>query len=148
MTSDLPVRLFLATKAFIRHKDRVLILRESNKYIDGVQTGKFDVPGGRMTIMGETFLDSLRREVLEESGLEISHISPFFVNEFRVTKKDEIWQIVAMYFKADSNTDQVKLSQDHAEYQWIDAAAYSEYPVIENLCAVFEAYNSGENTIA
>ncbi len=148
MTNDLPVRLFLATKAFIRHKDRVLILRESNKYIDGVQTGKFDVPGGRMTVMGEHFIDSLKREVREEAGLTIRNISSFFVNEFRVTKKDEIWQIVAMYFKADSDTDQVILSEDHGEYAWIDPGKYRDYPMIENLCAVFDAYNSGVNTIA
>lgn len=145
--STLPVRLFLATKAFIRHKNRILILRESNKYIDGVQAGKFDVPGGRMTVMGETFLDSLKREVREESGLEISNIRPFFINEFRVTKKEETWQIIAMYFSTDADSDQVKLSEDHAEYQWIDAAAHRDYPVIENLKAVFEAYVSGNNII-
>jgi ADP-ribose pyrophosphatase YjhB (NUDIX family) len=76
--SDLPIRLFIATKALIQYQGLVLILRESNKYVDGTQTGKFDVPGGRMTVMGESYLDSLRREVFEESGLEIDAITPFF----------------------------------------------------------------------
>lgn len=41
-------KLFVATKAFIRYKGKILILRESNKYTDGVNSGKYDVVGGRI----------------------------------------------------------------------------------------------------
>lgn len=145
--SALPVRLFIATKALINHQGLVLILRESNKYIDGVQAGKFDVPGGRMTVEGESFIDSLHREIREESGLNIHTIRPFFVNEFRVTKPKEIWQIVAMYFSAQSETKVVTLSDDHCEYQWIDPKTHHDYPLIENLHPIFEAYLSGNNSL-
>ncbi len=144
--SDLPVRLFIATKAFVQHKGLVLILRESTRYADGVQAGKFDVPGGRMTVEGEAFLDSLRREVHEESGLEIHAIKPFFVNEFRVTKPTEIWQVVAIYFAVESDSSKVVLSEDHCEHQWIDPQTYRDYPLIESLQPVFEAYLLGKNT--
>lgn len=138
--SDLPVRLFIATKALVQYQGRVLILRESNKYVDGVEAGKFDVPGGRMTVPGESYLDALRREIREEAGLEIDNIKPFFVNEFRVTKQNELWQIVAIFFQADAVGGQVVLSDDHCEYLWIDAKNFGDYAVIENLHPVFQAY--------
>jgi 8-oxo-dGTP diphosphatase len=141
--SALPVRLFLATKALIQHQGLVLILRESNKYVDGVQEGKFDVPGGRIT-PGEHFLDSLRREVMEESGLTIQNINLLFINEVRVPKQEEEWQIVRTFYTAESSSNQVTLSDDHCEYQWIDPKNYRDYPIIENLTPVFEAYLSGK----
>ena len=41
-------KLFVATKAFIRYKDKILILRESVKYDDGSNVGSYDVVGGRV----------------------------------------------------------------------------------------------------
>ena len=64
------VKLFTATKALISHEGKILLIQESNIYSDGTQLGKFDVVGGRIT-PGENFEDCLKREVLEETGLEI-----------------------------------------------------------------------------
>ncbi len=145
--SALPVRLFLANKAVISYQNRILILRESSAYQEGTQLGRFDVPGGRMTDEGEQFLDSLRREVQEECGLEIQNIQPFFVNEVRIRRKDEEWQIVRVFYKAEAVSDNVTLSTDHAAYEWIDPKSCKDYPLIENLYPVFDAYNSGNNII-
>ncbi|MBU1037368.1 hypothetical protein KKF32_05110 [Patescibacteria group bacterium] len=41
-------KLFVATKAFIVHQGKVLILKESPKYQDGANIGKYDVAGGRI----------------------------------------------------------------------------------------------------
>jgi len=39
-------RLFVAAKTFIIFRGKVLILRESTKYQDGANWGRYDVPGG------------------------------------------------------------------------------------------------------
>jgi 8-oxo-dGTP diphosphatase len=132
-------KLFVATKAFIRHEDKILILRESGTYADGTNSGKYDVVGGRME-MGQRFDDSLRREIREETGLEVTIGQPFFVNEWRPVVRGEEWQIVGIFFECTSATDAVTLSADHAAFEWIHPKDYASYPMIENLQPAFETY--------
>ncbi|MBP9762435.1 NUDIX domain-containing protein [Patescibacteria group bacterium] len=131
--------LFLATKAFIEYQGKVLIVRESTTYQEGVHAGKFDLPGGRMS-PGEHVEDALKREIREEAGLDVEIHEPCFVNESWPMVKGEQWQIVRIFFRATAYTDSVQLSADHAEARWIDPASYLHEPIIENLIPAFEAY--------
>lgn len=140
------VKLFTATKAFVRYQDKILVLRESGSYQDGAHAGRYDVPGGRIT-PGEHFIDALKREVLEECGLTISSAKVFFVNEGRVNKHNEEWQIIRMYFACDTDSDQVVLGTDHDAYEWIEPQHYKTVALIENLNEVFEAYLQTKNGI-
>lgn len=134
------IKLFVATKAFIERDGKVLILRESSKYQDGTNTAKYDVAGGRIT-PGEFLLDALRREVKEETGLEIEIGAPFFADESipRPQVRSEEWQIVKVYFPCKA-TGEVKLSKDHDHYEWIDPKDYRSADLIPNLHPAFEAY--------
>ncbi|MCX6785665.1 MAG: NUDIX domain-containing protein [Candidatus Komeilibacteria bacterium] len=133
------IKLFLATKAFIKHRGKILIIKESSNYQEGTNAGKFDVPGGRIK-PGQNFAESLLREIKEETGLEVKIGQPFFVNEWRPIVKDEPWQVIGIFFKCTTETDKVILSQDHDEYLWIDPADFKKYNLIENLTPAFEAY--------
>lgn len=132
-------KLFVATKAFIQYKDRVLLLRESTQYSDGSNAGKFDVVGGRIT-PGEHFAESLLREIKEETGLEATITEPFFVSEWRPSVRGEQWQIVGIYFVCTVGSDGIELSNDHDHYEWIDPREYESYNLIDNVNAAFEAY--------
>jgi len=136
-------KLFVATKAFIVHQGKVLVLRESSKYEDGVHASRYDVPGGRME-PGQKFDESLWREVAEETGLDIQIGRVFFVNEAWPVVRGEQWQIVRMFFECEADTDEVRLSQDHDSYIWIDPADYQTVNVIDNLYPAFEAYLSNK----
>lgn len=133
------IKLFAAMKAFIVHKGRVLILRESSKYKDGANTARFDVVGGRVE-PGQRFDESLLREIKEETGLDVRIGKPFFVNEWRPVVRGEQWQIIGVFFECYTENAEVTLSQDHDEYEWIDPKSYAEYDLIENLQPAFEAY--------
>lgn len=132
-------KLFIATKAFIVHKGKVLIVRESSKYKDGFNVSNFDVVGGRLK-PGERFDDNLRREAKEEIGLEVEINKPFFVNEWRPKVREEQWQIVGVFFECRVDSTNIKLGNDHDEYKWIDPTKYSEYKLISNLQPAFEAF--------
>ncbi len=132
-------KLFVATKAFIVHNGKVLILRESTKYQSGANIGKFDVVGGRVE-PGQRFDESLLREIKEETGLNVRIGKPFFVNEWRPVVKGEQWQIVGTFFECIADSDNVKLSADHDEHKWIDPKEYKNHPLIENLHPAFEAF--------
>ncbi|MDB5478785.1 MAG: 7,8-dihydro-8-oxoguanine triphosphatase [Alphaproteobacteria bacterium] len=133
------IKNFTAAKALIHWDGKILLLRESSQYHDGAQTGKYDVPGGRLN-PGEDLLEGLKREVLEESGLDLLSAEHFFVDDVVVEKPDEIWHISRNYFSCAAVSGEVILSKDHDVFLWIDAKKYREVPIIENLAQVFEAY--------
>lgn len=135
----MPPKLFFATKAFINFNGRILILRESSKYEDGANASKFDVVGGRVE-PGQRFDESLMREIKEETGLVVTIGCPFHVGEWRPTVRGEQWQIIGTYFECIANSDQVVLSDDHDEHQWIDPNDHHNFPIIENLRTAFERY--------
>lgn len=133
------VTLFVATKAFIIHHGNILILRESGRYADGTNANRYDVPGGRVK-PGEQFTDGLRREVKEETGLAVVIGSPFYVGEWRPVVRGQQWQVVGIFFLCHTETNQVSLSADHDDWQWIDPARATTYSLIDNLGPAFEAY--------
>ncbi len=133
------IKVFTATKAFIIFNGKVLILRESSAYADGANAAKYDVPGGRV-IPGQRFDDSLLREVQEETGLSVTIQKPFFVNEWRPVVRGEQWQIIGTFFICTPTNDDVHLSQDHDDFQWIDPTEYKKFQLIENLHSAFESY--------
>lgn len=135
------IKMFVATKAFIMHNNKVLLLRESKKYQDGTNSGRYDVAGGRVE-PGQRFDDSLIREIKEETGLEVKIGRPFFVNEWRPVVRGEKWQIVGTFFECFTDTERVILSEDHDEFVWINPADYKNYNLIENLLPAFESFLS------
>ncbi|OGH69565.1 MAG: hypothetical protein A2754_04040 [Candidatus Magasanikbacteria bacterium RIFCSPHIGHO2_01_FULL_47_8] len=116
-----------------------MCLKESAKYVDGANRGKFDVVGGRLK-PGERFDESLLREIKEETGLKVTVGRPFFVNEWRPVVRGEQWQIVGTFFECFAESDKVVLSDDHEEYLWIDPKDYRIYNFIDNLVPAFESY--------
>lgn len=132
-------KIFVATKAFINLNGKILILRESSKYSDGSNSGKFDVVGGRVE-PGQRFDESLIREIKEETGLTVKLGKPFFVGEWRPVVRDEQWQIIGTFFECFADSNEVILSEDHDSYEWIDPKNYKDFNLIENLYPAFEVY--------
>lgn len=133
-------KLFIATKAIISHKGKVLLLREAGSYQDGTNIGRYVEPGGRLE-PGERFDEALKREVMEETGLTIEIGEPITVSEWRPVVRGEAWQIVGIFFECQAMTDTVTLSSDHDEYVWIDPKEYASYPMPDNLKVIFEKLN-------
>lgn len=131
-------KLFAACKAVIVNDGKVLILRESSKYDDGTNVGRFDFPGGRVK-PGEHFKEGLVREIREETGLDVEVKHPIAVNEWRPEIRGEKWQIIATFFLCKASSSQVKLSQDHDHFEWIDPKAYKEFNNIPTNYPAFEA---------
>jgi 8-oxo-dGTP diphosphatase len=132
----------IATKAVIvDDKGKVLILREADTYEEGTNIGKYHMPGGRLN-PGEAFLDGLKREVDEETGLKIEIGKPIYVGEWRPVIKDVQNQIVAIFFICKPLSKDVRLSEEHDDFQWIEPSKYSDYNVMAPENKVIEAYLS------
>lgn len=135
------IKLWVATKAFVVFKKKVLILREAGGYKDGANIGRYDIAGGRIT-PGQRFDESLLREIKEETGLVVKIGRPFYVGEWRPIVRNEQWQIVGTFFECYAKTDKVRLSKDHDSYEWIIPKDFRKYQLIDNLNPAFEAYLS------
>jgi 8-oxo-dGTP diphosphatase len=133
------IKVWVATKAFLTYRGKVLILREADKYKDGTNLGKYDVVGGRIR-PGQRFNESVLREIKEETGLIAKIGKPFYVGEWRPVIRNEHWQIVGTFFECGVKTGKVRLSKDHDSYLWINPKEYKKYKLIENLAPAFKAY--------
>lgn len=121
----------IAMKAVIvNEKGEVLILREAATYGDGTQRGRYHMPGGRIEV-GENFEDALRREIMEETGLEVDIEYPIYVGEWRPVIRDVPHQIVATFMVCKPKSNNITLSTEHDDFQWIDPKDRKNYDVMD-----------------
>jgi 8-oxo-dGTP diphosphatase len=133
-------KLFVATKAFVNYKGKILLLRESSTYEEGANEGKYDVPGGRVK-PGQRFDESLLREIDEETGLTVELGNPFFTDEWRPKVKNQQWQIIGTYCECYAKSNKVKLGNDHDEYLWIDPKHFKKTkPILNSVKKAFVQY--------
>lgn len=92
------------------------MMRRSQKYQDAV--AQWDIVGGRIDA-GTTLMENLRREVMEEAGLEI-------VGEPKLIAAQDILRlperhIVRLTYAGRANGEP-RLSEEHTEYGWFTLA--------------------------
>lgn len=132
-------RQFVAMKAFIidEEHDTIFLMRKGNK--DLLNPGKWEVPGGKMEF-GETTEETFKREVKEESGLEIevgeNLIQPW---EWTFTNpQGEEMQIVAVGKICRSLSESIDYSHqtetdDLVESRYVPIKDVLDYDLIPNL---------------
>ena len=104
-----------SVKAFIvDSRNHVLILKRALN--DPERPYFFEIPGGRLNPHEDIFI-GLRREIKEETGLDIEPLFPLSVRHF--TRKDgEVISLLS--FVCTPLSSQVTLSSEHADFIWLD----------------------------
>ena len=112
----------VAVKAFIvNENDELLLVKRSDD--DLHKPGVWEVPGGRLE-SGEDPFEGLKREVSEETGLEINIRNPLRIHHF--TREDG-GKITMITFYCRTRGRDVRLSNEHTDHIWIDIdGAYSK----------------------
>ena len=98
----------------INDEDRVLILRSSDK--NEKHAGEWDLPGGHIH-EGEGDIEGLKREVKEETGLDIA--SPEMVLDDGRKK----------YYKTREYSGTIEISDEHTEYEWVTIEELDSYTI-------------------
>lgn len=106
--------VYVAVKALIIRDGKILIIKRSSK--EDVYKNEWDLPGGKLEF-GEHPIDGLKREVKEETGLEIEVIKPISVWTF--FKNDGKTQVIGITFLAKPISDEIKLSKEHVDSKWV-----------------------------
>lgn len=131
----------IAAKAVIvNSKGEILILREAEDYADGTNTGKYHMPGGRLE-KGETYLDGLAREIMEETGLKAKPLYPLTVAEWRPVIRGVPHHIIAVFTLCRlKGKGAARVSDEHDEAVWIDPKKSKEYDLLPAEAKAVEAY--------
>jgi 8-oxo-dGTP diphosphatase len=111
---------YIGQKAFINKDGQLLVLRDP---IEGV-----DYPGGKIQ-QGETDLvESLKREVREETGLEISVGEPFvtWMSELPKNHRNAGKKVLLVGYKCEYISGEVALSNEHDKYSWVTKDNYMD----------------------
>jgi ADP-ribose pyrophosphatase YjhB (NUDIX family) len=104
--------------ALIFNPSREVLMIRTHKWSD-----LWGIPGGKIK-WGETAEDALRREVREETGLEISNIQ-FAIFQDCIRSKEFYREahFVLLNYTCDTKTTDVTLNDEAEEYQWLSPKA-------------------------
>ena len=136
MQENLKARV--AAGAAIFRNDQILLLHRSSL---ASNPGAWDLPGGHVE-PGETLPRAARREVREETGLDVK-IGPLFHAEVfgSFSKRGKIRPTVGVYFHcAAPSRKSPKLDpKEHTEYAWVRVTELQDYPTVPHLARTVRA---------
>jgi 8-oxo-dGTP diphosphatase len=114
--------------------DKFLIVQRSKHEI--AYPGKWGFPGGKVE-KGETITDTLKREILEEVGLEIENEKEYIL-DYTFVRPDG-HNVVGMCFAVKAKSEDVKLlSKDFDDYKWIHPNELKDFDHVERMDEVIE----------
>jgi len=132
-------KLFFAPKAFIVKDNKVLIVRESASDPTNTRAGEYSLIGGRIND-DEPWQEGFMREVQEEIGAAIKIDKPLFVSESFNKVNGQRWHIVRCFFLCTIKGEDIKLSQEHDDFKWINPSDYSKENIVDNEHGAFVNY--------
>ncbi len=110
--------------ALIFNQKGKVFLMKSHKW-----RGKYVVPGGHIEL-GETMKEALKREIKEETALNIHNIEYLCLNEFIFDKS--FWKkkhFIFLNFTCKTNSTKVKLNNEAQGYIWTELKEALKLPV-------------------
>jgi 8-oxo-dGTP diphosphatase len=116
MKREYPERPIIGVGAVIIRGDRVLLVRRAAEPLKG----EWSLPGGALEL-GEKLREGVRREVLEEAGLEVEpgEVLDVFDSIFRDEQGRTQYHYVLIDFLCHSVSGEAKAGSDVSEVRWV-----------------------------
>jgi len=128
----------IATKSLLWKEGKILLVIQPD--------GKYDFPGGRMdrSEMNLDLFKVLTREIDEELGATIKFkVRDFAFISKRYYKRDGIeHNILAIFFNVQYLSGEIKLSDEHIDFRWIDPKSIISSPELFVTPDEFKQYKS------
>ena len=133
MSREYPSQPVVGVGAIILDGRRVLLVRRARPPLKGV----WSIPGGRLEL-GESLTDGLRREIREETGLEIAILDRVEVFE-RITRDDDSrvqYHYVLIDYLCEPAGGVLCAADDAADARWVEQDEMTELTITEGTPAV------------
>jgi 8-oxo-dGTP diphosphatase len=110
--------------------NKVLVVKRSAK--EKNFSGLYELPGGKVDF-GEHPVQSLKREFMEETNLEIKIDRPYRI--FTYLSHEGIRHIVEIVYvvKLDDSIENIKLSDEHDDYKWLASEEIDDYKMSDDI---------------
>ena len=117
----------LIVAGVVLHEGKVLIIQRAEG--DEAFPGLWEIPSGKRELLEKT-IEGVKREVKEETGMEVEVGDPIGVFDFKVEKEDEIRDATQISFLAKpAGGVEVKLSSEHQNFAWITESEIDKYKI-------------------
>lgn len=117
--------------AIVKNGKVLAVRRAANDFLGG----NFELPGGGVD-PGETFLESVKREVFEETDLTVQRILGMFPGiEYATPNKPNVRQL---NFLVESDGADVVLSKEHDRWQWVDLGDLDKLTMTKSMKTCFK----------
>ena len=113
--------------------DRILVQDRLNPDWPGIT-----FPGGHVE-PGESFVDSVIREVKEETGLDISNVRLCGMKQW--TQRDGEYRYIVFFYKTNEFFGELK-SSDEGRVFWIKKSELMKYPLANDFEKMFEVFDN------
>lgn len=118
----------VAITAVVRYGNKFLILKRNPNEI--AYPGKWTIPGGKVE-RGEWIMDVLKREVKEETGLDIEE-GIKFLRDYTFIRPDG-YNVIGFTFLVSAVNDNVKIDKDFEDFKWVLPEELEGYDCIEGI---------------
>lgn len=120
----------VAITALIKNKagDKFLIVKRHKNEI--AFPGKWAFPGGKVE-KGQNILETLKKEIMEEVGLEIEDFKKF-LKDYTFIRPDG-HNVVGFCFEVITKTEDVTISEDFEDFKWITPEELLDFDYIKGM---------------
>jgi mutator protein MutT len=124
--------------AIFNDKGELLFVRRIAN--DEFMPGVWEIPGGG-TEYGEKPEDGLKREIMEECGIEIEVGKPVVVSDYYIERNGERVQRVEITFLCElrSDTNHVTLSEEHDAFTWKNIKELTNLEMTEYMINIMDS---------
>ena len=113
----------------IRERDFLILQRPDN---NKSQPSYWNFPGGKLE-KNESYLECVKREVLEETGLIFNPLIKVFDKIDKVCKDKKV-----VVFLGFTNTDEIHLNEEHIQSKWVTYEDIIKLKVMPYINKLFE----------
>jgi len=127
-------RVTVAVGAVIVQDDKLLLIQRAHD----PGTGRWAVPGGRVE-PGETLAQAARREVLEETGLEVAVGDIAWVGDSIGPGDPPAWHFAIVDFWATPTGGSLTAAADAAAAEWVPIDRLGDWPIVDTMVELVHA---------
>ena len=132
-------RVVLTNMCMVCQGDKILVQERVDPHWSGIC-----FPGGHVE-EGESFVESVKREVFEETGLEI--VAPLLCGVKQWTQRNGEYRYIVFFYKTNQFKGEIKDSKEGRVF-WIDRKDLKNFTLadgFESMIEVFEREDLSEN---